>query len=109
MGYKVRDARHIHEQATAQEGAVAEHGFEQGASRRVVREGQGEGCEVRVVALAGLFAPALAAEPRTLGVAGPRQAGRVDRECGAGHAATPTVIRSATALPQGRPLAKTAG
>src|SRR5882724_8961941 len=80
----------------------------QGASRRVVREGQSEGREIGVFAVAGLLAPTLAAEPRALGIAGPRQGSRVDRECRTEHAATPTVITSATALPQGRPLAKPA-
>src|SRR5947208_8039193 len=36
-------------------------------------------------------------KPRALGVAGPRQESRIDRESGAEHAATPTVNTAATA------------
>jgi hypothetical protein len=104
----LRDARHIHEQAAAKEGAVAEHGFEQGISRCVVREGQGEGRQVGVVALAGVFAPALNPKPCTVGIAGSGKRRRVYREGRTKHAAMPIVTRTAIALPQGKVLAKTA-
>jgi hypothetical protein len=80
MVYKKRDGGHIEEQATAKERTVAENGFEQRVSRRIIGERQREGGEFGIVALAGLVAPALEAETGTFDVAGPRQQSRIDRE-----------------------------